>query len=120
MTSSLANMRASKTPIALGWEDTYAMYYGNRQPCDYRMVGNFHPSATGWAVKKGHKLLPAINKALTELNSTGEIQRMVDKWWKGDCPEEGSGTETSGSDRVALVTFGTIVFVLVLSITSRY
>ena len=115
VTGRIADIRKSATPIVLLYEDVYAWYYGNIEPCDLRYVGSFHSSAIGWAMKKGHPLLPSINTALAELNKTGEIDKMVHKWWKGTCPEE-----TSGSDRVALVTFDTIVFGLVLSITSLY
>ena len=114
----LKEMRKRDEPIALCWENMYAVYEASKPPCDLNYAGEFHPSFTSWAIKKGHKMRPAIDDALKKLNETGQLTELRAKWWKSSCVEKTK--TTSGSDRIALVTFDTIVFVLVLSMTSLY
>ena len=56
-----------------------------------------------------------ITKALEELKSSGEATKLLIKWTSGSCQNA-----ASGSDRAAVVKFGTIVFGLVLSMTTLY
>ena len=106
-------MRESEPGIAIAFSYFFAKYHVAQAPCVLRMVGLLGSIQTSWAVAKGSKLKAAIDKAISTLKSTGELESMLEKWTSGPCGK------VSGSDR-AVVTFGTIVFGLVLSMTALY
>ena len=112
--AAIRKLRESEPGIAMCSSHYFARCCIGQEPCDLTMSGKFHPTFTGWILSKGSDLTAGIDKALNKLKTTGWIDRVMDKWVKGKC------NGTSGADRVAVVTFGTIVFGLVLSMTSLY
>ena len=92
----------------------YAEYIVNTEPCNLAMVGKFREADVGFAVANGSPLKQRMDKAMAELKKNGEIDSLKSKWWPKQC------IGASDTHRVNLVTFVTIVFILVLSMTSLY
>ena len=107
-------MRASNGQFAAFVNKWYAEYIVNKQPCKLAMVGKFREADVGFAVANGSPLKERMDKALSELKKSGEVESLKRKWWKRVC------VSASDTHRANLVTFVTIVFILVLSMTTLY
>ena len=102
-------LREGKPGFAICTSVWMAMYQIDQPPCDIIMVGKFLKSVPGWILPHGSDLMNDIDKAIETLKEKGEITKIHEKWISGVC--------VSGSARHD-VAFGTIVFGLVLSMTT--
>jgi len=95
-------------------DNWYADYIANAVHCELATVGKLNPENIAWAVPKGRPLKNRLNNALSEMKKSGELESLKNMWWQGKC------TSASDSHRATLVTFVTIVHILVLSMTSLF
>jgi len=112
--SAMKMLRKAEPGIAVSSGNLLAKYEAAQEPCVLKVVGRRFTAHTGWAIAMGSSLTADINKAIKKLEGEGVITNLLHKWTSGPCDK------TSGSDRAAVVTFGTIVFGLVLSMTALY
>ena len=95
-------------------DNWYAEYMVNVEYCELGTIGKLNQWEVAMAVTKGSPLKKRMDDALTEIKKSGEFDRLRTTWWRGRC------TSASDTHRASLVTFVTIVAILVLSTTSLY
>jgi len=75
--------QSDKFVYALGSE--YAEYLVGVPPCQLTTIGKFSSTYTGFATLKTSWVKDRLEPAWKEMKGSGELDRMIEKWWKGPC-----------------------------------
>ena len=105
-------VRQSQGDIAF-ISDTFKIgYYKNKKPCVLMQVGDFGGKIVSWMIQKDSRLKQPIDKAISKLKTSGNLKRMMIKWFMGEC----AVTTTSSADHAAAAALEAVILGLLLSV----
>ena len=79
------NLRAYKSKYVFFVDSNFAEYFAAKWPCDLVLVGELHRQSFAFAFPKNSTLRRKFNRVLEKMKDNGELKKLVDKWWTGNC-----------------------------------